>query len=314
MSSGSNPDCKDYLAIWKQWQQTDSESEEISPEVRSAINHIAACSSCYAEISRIGYQLVLNTSKKELIRQMNAFLKIRKIKGVSPAALQNPAATNLLARRKWDWKIFQGFTAGADEWQKITLPRDVAYTIEHQLKTSPWLSLFIKHFGGERLDKIARATLEFTLDLQNETSIISRQMVDVLTHEFRTFNIEVSDEASSLKQVTVRTSNISAVIQINAKKGRIDISLPVTVIPNRRNPLLVLVSEAGVFIEKQVAPVHNRFEAFFSGLNSGNYLLALDVIDRLGSTGETIVPVPQPPTPLGRLKDNHKILPENKSP
>jgi len=314
MRFGQNADCKAYLAIWEQWQQTDSEREEISPEVRSAINHIAACESCYSEISQIGYQLVLNTNKKELFRQMNAFLNTKKEKGVSPAALQNPAATNLLARKKGAWKIFQGFPEGADEWKKITLPRDVGYTIEQKLKTSPWVTLFIEHFGAKRLDKIARATLEFNLDLQNATSLISRQMVDILTSTMKNYKITVNNEAASLKQVTISTSEISANIQINAQKGRVDVSLPVSVIPNQRRPILMLVSEGGVFKEKPAAPIQSRFTAFFSGLNSGNYLLALDVIDRSGTAGETIIPKSHPPTLKSHLEENHRRLNNNKQP
>jgi len=67
-------------------------------------------------------------------------------------------------------------------------------------------------------------------------------------------------------------------------------------------PVTVLIAESGRVITKQATHIHGNYETTFSGIPTDNYLLAIDVRDRM-TVGKPRSPVGHPPRlPAGQGK------------
>ena len=94
-------ECDDSLAIWQKWQQTKSESEELTAELMRAVDHIASCPQCFSDISALGFNIFIDSNKDSLLSQFPTFLETEKQKGLLAASLKTPPVTNYLAKNRY---------------------------------------------------------------------------------------------------------------------------------------------------------------------------------------------------------------------
>lgn len=307
-------ECEGHLAIWREWQQKKSEQEEIPPEVEMAIGHITSCQRCFDEVSRLSFVLFLEASGDERRGRLAAFLETEKQEGIEVAAVQNPCVTHYLVKNKHAFERIYAFPRAKAGFNKLTLPPDVAYTVERQLSAVNWVGWFAKHFGISkqgRLNKQAKATLEFRIDRAAARSLINRRMVDALAATGQIAQVQESDKRisageteklSHIRLVAITTDIISASVQIDAERGQIRVILPSSAEYSASQPTIALISENGKVITKQANYLHVGYEATFSGMPTGNYLLAIDVVDRL----KTVKP-PLPAKPIAESMKEGKL-------
>ena len=280
-------ECDDSLAIWQKWQQTKSENEELTAELMLAIDHIASCPQCFSDISALGFNIFVDPNKDSLFTQFPTFLETEKQKGLLAASLKTPAVTNYLVKNRHIFDRFETFSSSLQGWKNMPLPADVVYTIERKLADTNWVSSFAGHFGitkNGKLKKVAAATLEFNLNIKTMSILVSREMVNAITDSISS-QIAVSKNQPSGEEVATRwidlvTPEIHVNVEINPKRGFIRLHLPTKGRYQNSVPLVALIFEDGIVISKEVSPIHEGREVLFSGLNTGNYLIAINITDR----------------------------------
>lgn len=300
-------ECKRHLSLWREWQLGNAEAEEVSPEVEAAIGHIASCPQCFDDISRVSFALLLEGNPEELRQRLAAFVEARKEKGIQIAALQNPSVTNYMTKNKGAFERIHSFCkALAGGFAELNLPADVAYTVERQPASVSWVSQVAEHLGvsekGE-LSKQANLALEFKVDRPAGLILVNRRTVEGVVGAGQTAQIKVQDahlsqrsipDLSESRIVTVIGEAQSAIVAIDAKKGTVQVVLASSAKYGASPPISVLISETGKVISKEATYIHGSYETTFSGISTDNYLLAIDVRDRL-KLGKSVSPVGHPP-------------------
>jgi len=305
---------RNHLDVWRQWQQKEPETTEVpSAEVREAIEHIASCSQCFDKVSRLSFALLLEGSSTEQRATLADFLDAVKQEGIEAAALRNPSVAHFLINNKLAYEIFYVCSKDMAAFSKVSLPPDVRYTIDRQALAINWISSFARHFDSSEkgISKQAKATLEFRIDKAANSILVSRRMVEAITETGRLAQVQVKDEGiqgeagteqASTRLVSIRTDACSDTVQIDAKQGYVRVLLPYSK-QVTTSPLVALILDDGQVISRQMSQVEGYYEATFSGISTGDYLLAIDIVERLKS-GKKPSPVK---SPLEPFKEPRKI-------
>jgi len=305
-------DCGNNLAVWRRWQQKETQTDKApSTEVREAIEHIASCSQCFDKVCHLSFALLLEGSSDEQRASLADFLDAVKVEGIEAAALRNPGVAHFLINNKLAYERFYVYSKDMAGFSEVSLPPDVHYTIVRQTLATNWVSSFAGHFGisGKRLSKQAKATLEFRIDKAANATLVSRRMVEAITQAGRMAQVQVKDEGiqgeagaeqASTRLVSIRTDMYSATVQIDARQGYVRVLLPYSK-QVTTSPLVALILEDGQVLSRQMSQVQGYHEATFSGISTGDYLLAIDIVERLKSRKQP-PPVRPPSEPFGKPK------------
>ncbi len=305
-------DCENNLGVWRRWQQKETQTDKApSAKVTEAIEHVASCSQCFDKVCRLSFALLLEGSSDEQRASLADFLDAVKQEGIAAAALRNPSVAHFLTNSKLAYERFYVYSKDMAGFSEVSLPPDVRYTIDRQTLAINWVTSFARHFGPSEkgLTKQAKATLEFGIDKATNAILVSRRMVEAITETGRLTQVQMKDEdirgeagaeQASTRLVSIRTDTYSATVQIDARQGYVRVLLPYSK-QVTTSPLVALILEDGQVISRQMSQVQGYYEATFSGISTGDYLLAIDIVERLKSKKQPS-PVRPPLEPFGEPK------------
>lgn len=304
-------ECEHHLAIWREWQRSHT-GEEPPPDVATAIAHIVSCEECFEKIPHLSYSLFLETTEGEQNKSLAALMKTAQQRGIEVAAVQNPAAANYLAKNERTFDRTYAFSQAAQAgFSGLSLPADIAYTVARQLSSPTWAGRFTKHFGiseqGE-LKKRANAAFEFSVDRDTAQSQFNLRPIEGFTPSTsETVRVRLRDKSQPRKKtegvpprrlVTVTAGNLQATVDIDSQQGLVTVILPDQPRYHAQPPVIALLFETGKVTSSKTNLETGGYQTTFSGLQSGNYVVAIDVVDRMKA-----VEKPQLPTTFSEQYD-----------
>lgn len=282
-------ECKNYLDAWRRWQEARTEPYKVLPaELREAIDHIADCPACFEEVSRLTFTLLLEPGNQKKQVGLAEFCESVRQDGIESAVLGHPDMAHFLINDRSAFARFLVYSGAEADFSRLSLPPDVNYTITRYQTAAEWVSLFGKHFGiGEKgLSQQAKATLEFRLDRATGSASVSLRMVEIVTEKGQVSQVQMKDDAmpskGGTKLITLTTDICNATVRIVPGKGYLSVLIPYHKAA-RIPPIIALIREDGKATVRQASETKGYYEASFSGISTGDYLLAVDITEKLKS-------------------------------
>lgn len=286
--------CEDYLNIWKEWQRL-PEEEPLHPKVRQAIEHIASCPGCMEGVSSITVDIAFEPTDEERKIGLVAFIEKARRDGIEEASRQYPAVASYLARNRYPFErayaLKRALSRGLENEK---LPADVAHTIRSGIQPVDWAGLYAEKFGINRQGKLAnqpKTAIEFHIDAAaGEVSFNTRLVASVALLP-KTAQIQVKSaliapprggpaHARRPRTATIYADAFNAQVLVDPQGRKVRVLLPDLPEYISQLPKVAIFPEDGTPRTKTARRTATGYEVLFADLESGNYMLAIDIMER----------------------------------